>query len=99
MLEPTSLSQDQRPLNYSIEGTILEVELTSLLSFRIPVQHLIWFLRVRCQSKSGGQVEITRKVLIIPWPNGILRLSEYDEQGWHPNPYVAREFYGVWGKL
>ncbi|MGZ8543924.1 MAG: M1 family metallopeptidase [Flavisolibacter sp.] len=24
------------------------------------------------------------------------KLSEYDVEGWHPNPYVAREFYGVW---
>jgi len=25
------------------------------------------------------------------------KLCEYDEDGWHPNPYVGREFYGVWG--
>jgi hypothetical protein len=25
------------------------------------------------------------------------KLSEYDYEGWHPTPYVAREFYGVWG--
>lgn len=25
------------------------------------------------------------------------KLSEYDYDGWHPNPYVGREFYGVWG--
>ena len=25
------------------------------------------------------------------------KLAEYDYEGWHPNPYVAREFYGVWG--
>ena len=25
------------------------------------------------------------------------KLCEYDEQGWHPTPYIAREFYGVWG--
>jgi len=25
------------------------------------------------------------------------KLSEYDQEGWHPTPYVAREFYGVWG--
>lgn len=27
------------------------------------------------------------------------KLSEYDVQGWHANPYVAREFYGVWGNF
>ena len=25
------------------------------------------------------------------------KLAAYDANGWHPNPYVAREFYGVWG--
>jgi len=25
------------------------------------------------------------------------KLSEYDADGWHPNPYIAREFYGIWG--
>lgn len=25
------------------------------------------------------------------------KLCEYDNDGWHPTPYVAREFYGVWG--
>jgi len=25
------------------------------------------------------------------------KLAEYDNEGWHPTPYVGREFYGVWG--
>ena len=25
------------------------------------------------------------------------KLCEYDYRGWHANPYVGREFYGVWG--
>lgn len=25
------------------------------------------------------------------------KMAEYDQDGWHPNPYIAREFYGVWG--
>lgn len=25
------------------------------------------------------------------------KVCEYDYEGWHPTPYVAREFYGVWG--
>jgi hypothetical protein len=24
---------------------------------------------------------------------------EYDYQGWNANPYIAREFYGVWGNF
>ena len=25
------------------------------------------------------------------------KICEFDKDGWHPNPYIAREFYGVWG--
>ncbi|HMR90975.1 MAG TPA: M1 family metallopeptidase [Chitinophagaceae bacterium] len=25
------------------------------------------------------------------------KMCEYDYAGWHPNPYIGREFYGVWG--
>lgn len=25
------------------------------------------------------------------------KMAEYDYQGWNANPYLAREFYGVWG--
>ncbi len=25
------------------------------------------------------------------------KLAEYDYKGWNANPYIAREFYGVWG--
>lgn len=26
------------------------------------------------------------------------KMVEYDYQGWNANPYIAREFYGVWGE-
>jgi aminopeptidase N len=26
-------------------------------------------------------------------------MAEYDEDGWHLDPYVSREFYGVWGSF
>ncbi|HEX7845449.1 MAG TPA: M1 family metallopeptidase [Chitinophagaceae bacterium] len=25
------------------------------------------------------------------------KICEYDRDGWHPTPYIGREFYGVWG--
>ena len=25
------------------------------------------------------------------------KMCEYDYQGWHANPYVGREFHGIWG--
>ncbi len=25
------------------------------------------------------------------------KMAEYDYEGWHPTPTLAREFYGIWG--
>src|SRR5690606_30054347 len=25
------------------------------------------------------------------------KMAEYDYQGWHANPYIGREFHGIWG--
>jgi hypothetical protein len=27
------------------------------------------------------------------------KMAEYDYQGWHANPYIGREFHGVWGSF
>ena len=27
------------------------------------------------------------------------KLAEYDHEGWHTNPYIGREFHGVWGNF
>ncbi len=34
---------------------------------------------------------------VILSASGIRKICEYDYEGWHPTPYVGREFYGVWG--
>ena len=26
------------------------------------------------------------------------KMCEYDNEGWHSNPYIGREFHGVWGE-
>jgi hypothetical protein len=32
-------------------------------------------------------------------PQAYPKLCAYDKRGWHPNPYIAREFYGNWGRF
>jgi len=27
------------------------------------------------------------------------KMCEFDRNGWHPNPYIGREFYGIWGNF
>lgn len=80
------------------EGTVLEVRLTEpvlpgtsvriQLDFdaQIPVQ-----IRRTGRDNSEG-IDYT----MTQW---YPKLAEYDEDGWHANPYVAREFYGVWSNF
>ncbi|MBA4167607.1 MAG: M1 family metallopeptidase, partial [Chitinophagaceae bacterium] len=80
----------------TMHETILEVALTKpilpksktiiLMDFnaRIPVQ-------IR---RSGRDAANGVRYSMSQW---YPKLCEYDREGWHPTPYVAREFYGVWG--
>ena len=84
-------------LQKSIEHeTILEVQLSKPI---LPKQKVIlemeWDAQVPLQvRRSGRDAANGVKLSMAQW---YPKLCEYDKDGWHPNPYVAREFYGVWG--
>lgn len=79
------------------EETILEVVLLK----PVPPQSKVVFdmdfeAKVPLQTRRGGRdnpVNLVRYGMGQWYP----KLCEYDEEGWHPTPYVQREFYGVWG--
>jgi hypothetical protein len=54
-----------------------------------------WESRVPIQIRRSGRdnSEGVRFTMTQWYP----KIAAYDQDGWHPNPYVAREFYGVWG--
>jgi len=98
MLEPTSLSQDGNPLEYKIEGTILEVELVApILPHTSTTLDMVFKGQVPVQIRRSGRDN--KEGIDYSMAQWYPKLSEYDAQGWHPNPYIAREFYGVWGKF
>lgn len=91
-----SLKRDGVEQPFNVIGTILEVPLEkpilphSTTSFdmdfeaQVPVQ-----IRRSGRNNSEG-VDYS----MAQW---YPKMCEYDYEGWHPTPYVAREFYGVWG--
>ncbi len=91
-----SLKQDGKEVKYEVVGTILEVELAKSLkpgkSTKLEMDFLaqvpIQIRRSGRDNKEGIQFSMTQ------W---YPKLCEYDYQGWHANPYVGREFHGVWG--
>lgn len=64
-----------------------------------PRLFLKWNLKHRnsLQIRRSGRDVTPPLVFGTVWANGILKMREYDYEGWHPTFYIAREFYGVWG--
>ncbi|MFT4153587.1 M1 family metallopeptidase [Parafilimonas sp.] len=76
--------------------TILEVQLkTPLLPHSRNSFEVSFNCQVPVQIRRSGRdnAEGIRYSMSQWYP----KMVEYDYQGWNANPYIAREFYGVWG--
>ncbi|HEY1871225.1 MAG TPA: M1 family metallopeptidase, partial [Chitinophagaceae bacterium] len=76
--------------------TILEVDLkTPLLPHSKNSFEVSFNCQVPIQIRRSGRdnAEGIRYSMSQWYP----KMVEYDYQGWNANPYIAREFYGVWG--
>ena len=85
----------EQPFKY--HETILEVNLTkSIAPNTTVVFDMVFEAQVSLQVRRSGRDNPTTGVRysMSQW---YPKLAEYDYEGWHPTPYVAREFYGVWG--
>jgi hypothetical protein len=92
-----SLSMNGVAQPYTVDETILEVKLTRPILPRSTVTFQMQFeaqvpLQVRRSGRDNPQTGV--RYSMSQW---YPKMCEYDYEGWHPTPYVAREFYGVWG--
>ena len=84
-----------QPFKY--DETILEVTLTQPIA---PKSKVVFEMEFEAQipihiRRTGRDNPITGvRYSMSQW---YPKICEYDIEGWHPTPYVAREFYGVWG--
>lgn len=91
-----SLQKNGKPVQFTEEGTILVVrfedpilpgqtaELTMAYDAQVPLQ-------IRRSGRDSAEgVEFS----MAQW---YPKISAYDEDGWHPNPYIGREFYAPFG--
>ena len=95
-IKVNSLKQNGTTLKHETVGTVLEVQLakpiqpgesvTFDMDFdgQVPVQ----IRRSGRNNKEGVALSMTQ------W---YPKLAEYDFEGWHADPYIGREFHGVWG--
>ena len=92
-----SLKMNGRPQQFIMRETILEVKLDKPILPRSKVVFEMEFeSQVPLQVRRSGRDNPGTKVRysMSQW---YPKICEYDYEGWHPTPYVAREFYGVWG--
>ncbi|WP_343594205.1 M1 family metallopeptidase, partial [Flavobacterium sp.] len=97
-LKITNFKQDGVTAQTRVSNTVLEVTLakpilpnsksTFTLDFdgQVPVQ-----IRRSGRNNSEG-IELS----MSQW---YPKLAEFDFEGWHADPYIAREFHGVWGNF
>lgn len=91
-----SLSQNGDSIDFEEQGTILLARLKKPL---LPGKKTK--LRMSFQGKVPKQIRRSGKNnkdgVALSMTQWYPKLAEYDFEGWHPNPYIAREFHGVWG--
>ncbi len=95
-IKVNSLTQDGTKLNYEILGTILVVNLNEPIK---PGKKTTFDMQFDAQlplqiRRSGRNNSEGVALSMSQW---YPKLAEYDDEGWHADPYIAREFYGVWG--
>lgn len=93
-----SLQQDGEAVDYKVDGTVLEVKLNDpILPGESTVFNMDFESQVPRQIRRSGWMN--KEGVEFSMSQWYPKISEYDEDGWHPNPYVGREFYGVWGSF
>lgn len=95
-LKVKSLTMNGKKCEFITEGTILEVNLPEKIGPLSTVTFEMEFEgQVPLQIRRNGRM--SSEGVDYSMAQWYPKMSEYDEQGWHANPYIGREFHGVWG--
>ena len=92
----SSLQQDGKDLSYEINETVLLARLNKpLLPGKKTKLSMVFTAQVPLQIRRSGK--LNKEGVDMTMTQWFPKLAEYDHEGWHPNPYIGREFHGVWG--
>ncbi|MCB0465355.1 MAG: M1 family peptidase, partial [Aequorivita sp.] len=95
-IKPTLFTQDGVAAKYVVKSTVMEVMLNKpIFPGESTVFNMNWDAQVPIQIRRSGRNNADGVALTMTqwYP----KLAEYDFEGWHADPYIGREFYGVWG--
>jgi len=97
-IKPTKFTQNGVAANYTIKGTVMQVQLNkSILPGESTVFNMEWDAQVPLQIRRSGRD--SSEGVALTMTQWYPKLAEYDFEGWHADPYIAREFHGVWGNF
>ena len=95
-LNVISLEQNGKEVVFEQKETILLARLEKpLLPGKKTELSMVFKGQVPLQIRRSGKMN--KEGVHLTMTQWFPKLSEYDFEGWHPNPYIAREFHGVWG--
>ena len=91
-----SLKQNGVDVTYETVGTILEVQLNQpIKSGKTVTLEMSFEAQVPIQIRRSGRNN--KEGVALSMSQWYPKMAEYDFEGWHTPPYIAREFHGVWG--
>lgn len=95
-LHAKTLTMNGKEVNFEEVGTILEVTLPKPIKPGSKVKLEMEFEgQVPLQIRRSGRNN--KEGIAYSMSQWYPKMCEYDYEGWHANPYVGREFHGVWG--
>ncbi|WP_299108270.1 M1 family metallopeptidase [uncultured Winogradskyella sp.] len=97
-IKVNGLKQNGTSISYETVGTVLEVKLNQPIQ---PGEKVTFDMDFDAQvpvqiRRSGRDNEEGVALSMSQW---YPKLAEYDDEGWHADPYIGREFHGVWGNF
>ena len=95
-IKVNALKQNGVAVSHETVGTILEVTLNQpIKSGESVTLEMDFDAQVPIQIRRSGRN--SKEGVALSMSQWYPKLAEYDFQGWHTPPYIAREFHGVWG--
>ena len=93
-----TILQNGKELSFEDEKTILKVNLSEpILPGDTSVFDMAYKTQVPLQIRRSGRMN--KEGIDYSMSQWYPKMCEYDVDGWHTNPYVGREFYGIWGSF
>ena len=97
-LKISNFKQDKVAALTKEKGTILEVTLNKpLLPGKSTTLTLNFDGQVPLQIRRSGRNN--SEGIELSMAQWYPKMAEYDQEGWHADPYIAREFHSVWGNF